>query len=142
MSRLTSALALPLFAASLAASGQASLRTLRDHARVLLIFAPSTEDVRARRQLHILDPHRDDSDQRDLVTVLLTPGQESIFPSSEQTSVRKSLHIAPGEFAVVLVGKDGGEKLRSTEPIAWNELASTIDAMPMRQDEIKHPRPN
>jgi len=36
---------------------------------------------------------------------------------------------------VVLIGKDGGEKLRSAQPITAERLFATIDAMPMRQSE-------
>jgi hypothetical protein len=38
-------------------------------------------------------------------------------------------------FAVVLVGKDGGEKRRSNDVVAVEELFAQIDAMPMRQSE-------
>jgi len=38
---------------------------------------------------------------------------------------------------VLLIGKDGGVKLRSKAPIAPRTLVETIDAMPMRQDELQ-----
>ena len=38
-------------------------------------------------------------------------------------------------FGVVLIGKDGGVKLRSGVPIAAGQLEEVIDAMPMRQSE-------
>ena len=38
-------------------------------------------------------------------------------------------------FGVVLIGKDGGVKLRSGVPIAAGRLEEVIDAMPMRQSE-------
>ena len=40
-------------------------------------------------------------------------------------------------FLAVLVGKDGGAKLRAAKPITARELMTTIDAMPMRQDEMR-----
>ena len=45
-------------------------------------------------------------------------------------------HVASNQFAVNLIGKDGGEKLRKRIPIAAETLNATIDAMPMRQNEI------
>ena len=37
-----------------------------------------------------------------------------------------------GEFAAVLVGKDGTVKLRVAEPISADELFAILDSMPMR----------
>ncbi|WP_237480394.1 DUF4174 domain-containing protein [Lichenibacterium dinghuense] len=39
-------------------------------------------------------------------------------------------------FVAVLVGKDGGEKLRSASPLGRDALFPLIDAMPMRRDEM------
>jgi hypothetical protein len=50
---------------------------------------------------------------------------------------RRELGIGRGAFAVVLVGKDGGEKLRSTEPLRSRDLLDRIDAMPMRRREMR-----
>ena len=40
-----------------------------------------------------------------------------------------------GAFAAVLVGRDGGEKFRSSEPVPAEKLFGLIDAMPMRRRE-------
>jgi hypothetical protein len=37
----------------------------------------------------------------------------------------------------VLVGKDGGEKFRSTEPVLAEKLFDLIVAMPMRRREVR-----
>jgi hypothetical protein len=50
---------------------------------------------------------------------------------------RREFGIGRGDFAVVLVGKDGGEKLRSTEPLRSRDLLDRIDAMPMRRREMR-----
>ena len=41
-------------------------------------------------------------------------------------------------FTVISVGKDGDNKLKETKPLTLTKLYSTIDAMPMRQSEMKH----
>ena len=41
-------------------------------------------------------------------------------------------------FSVVLIGKDAQEKLRRTSPLAPNELFAIVDAMPMRQAEMRN----
>ena len=44
-------------------------------------------------------------------------------------------------FRVVLIGKDGGVKYDSTEPLGPEQLFSIIDAMPMRQQEMQQSNP-
>lgn len=44
-------------------------------------------------------------------------------------------------FRVVLIGKDGGVKYETIEPIGPEQLFSIIDAMPMRQQEMQQSSP-
>ncbi len=55
----------------------------------------------------------------------------------EQAAARRRFHVRPNDFTVILIGKDGGEKLRSHQPVSLDILRSTIDAMPMRQEEMR-----
>ncbi|NYD89522.1 DUF4174 domain-containing protein [Sphingomonas melonis] len=48
-------------------------------------------------------------------------------------ALRKRYRLPAGGFVAILIGKDGGEKLRSAKPILPEVLAGTIDAMPMRR---------
>ena len=41
------------------------------------------------------------------------------------------------EFKLLLIGKDGGEKYNSNDPININIIYELIDGMPMRKQEIK-----
>ena len=45
------------------------------------------------------------------------------------------------EFAVVLIGRDGGEKFRSDGPVSVEELFSKIDEMPVRRREMREREP-
>jgi len=53
-------------------------------------------------------------------------------------------HINPdnvtyGEFqGIILIGKDGGVKLRKTYIVEANEVFDLIDLMPMRRSEMKN----
>lgn len=40
-------------------------------------------------------------------------------------------------FAVALIGLDGGEKVRWSEPVAATSVFAAVDAMPMRQRELR-----
>lgn len=52
-------------------------------------------------------------------------------------AVFKKYKASAQSFTFVLVGKDGGEKLRSNCPVTLQKLYATIDAMPMRKAEMK-----
>lgn len=45
-----------------------------------------------------------------------------------------------GEFSIVLIGKDGGEKLRRNSLLTTRELFSMVDVMPMRRAEMRKER--
>ena len=62
--------------------------------------------------------------------------------SEEAPAARERFGVETGCFAAVLVGKDGTVKHRSHEPVAPEKLYELIDAMPMRQREMRErPRP-
>ena len=60
-----------------------------------------------------------------------------MFEDTPAEDARKRFGIGGETFAVVLVGKDGGEKFRSTEPVEPEDLFDRIDAMPMRRREVR-----
>lgn len=131
------------------AQNPTTLAALRDHKRVLLIFGGDS-DPRVDQQWNTMVQHRGEAAERDLVTVRLTRSavklqddqrpSEGSFSQTEERTLRTRFHIDSNTFAVVLIGKDGGEKLRSKQPIPWDTLESTIDAMPMRQTEMRRSR--
>lgn len=53
-------------------------------------------------------------------------------------SVFKQYKASSQKFTFILFGKDGGEKLRSNKPVSPEKLYQTIDAMPMRRQEMKN----
>ena len=69
--------------------------------------------------------------ERDLVIV------EAYGVDAASTALRRKLDIPGTAFRALLVGKDGEPKLVSAKPISAAILYSTIDAMPMRRDEMR-----
>jgi hypothetical protein len=127
-----------------------SLASLRDKNRVLLVFAPSDQTPDFERQFDILSKHASDLRERDLVliqvvTIAHPPTTANtlrvphlpVASETAQLDLRHRFHVAPGAFTVILIGKDGGEKLRQHTPISIDKLNAVIDAMPMRQDEMR-----
>ena len=52
-------------------------------------------------------------------------------------SIRKQFDAPPGHFSVILVGKDGGTKFRQNDRVKLKDIFKLIDAMPMRQEEMR-----
>ncbi len=120
-----------------------TLQSLRGRARVVLVFAPSLKDPGVSEQLEEMKAHATEAIDRDLLVVVVPElgpngpiGAATLAPD-EAVAARKRLHIAPGEFVVILIGKDGGEKMRSKKPLSFHRLREAIDAMPMRRQEMK-----
>ena len=88
--------------------------------RTLIAYAPSETDAALLRQRELLRPVAAGMAERDLALVTII-GQRPAFEA-------------------VLIGKDGGEKLRSMAPIPPGRLFETIDAMPMRRQEMRSQR--
>ncbi len=54
----------------------------------------------------------------------------------EGSALRQRYGIDNGRFTALLIGKDGGVKVRSGDILENGDLFATIDAMPMRQSEM------
>ena len=122
-------------------SAETSLAKLRDTARPLLIFAPRPEGAELLTQLRLLDEHADEMKERDVIAIALPASglgaTSARLTNAEAEAARQRFHIRSAEFVVILLGKDGGEKLRSRHPLSTETLKKLIDAMPMRRDEMR-----
>ncbi len=110
--------------------------------RILLVFAPLTGSPHYRQQMQSWQADAAGTDDRDLKLVqILGTGESQVdgrsINSASAERLRQQFGITPEEFAVILVGKDGTEKRRSQTPIDLTALFRTIDAMPMRQQEMR-----
>jgi hypothetical protein len=118
-----------------------SLATLRDRARPLLLVAPTPNDPQLQTQLRLLHNSAPALTDRDIVIIAIPFNGPAPTPTmltdSGAAAARRRFHIAPANFTVLLLGKDGGEKLRTTQPLPLETLLNTIDAMPMRQQEMR-----
>jgi len=110
--------------------------------RILVVFAESEETGPFKTQKRILKNEEDGVLDRDLIIVEVIENGESRargvrFPEETAGNLRRQFQVAPGAFQVILIGKDGGEKLRRGEPVSAADLFGIIDAMPMRQQEMR-----
>ena len=124
-----------------------SLSAARGHLRPLLIFAPDPNDPRLATQCRMLA--NPGFAERDVIIAMPPSHAESsachpLSPAgiseAESALAHRRFHVDPGKFTIILVGKDGGEKFTSNSPVEAQKLFDLIDAMPMRRDEMSHPR--
>ena len=51
--------------------------------------------------------------------------------------MRHRFQVEPNDFLVILIGKDGGEKLNSRTPVPVDQLEQLIDSMPTHKREMQ-----
>jgi hypothetical protein len=110
--------------------------------RPLLLFAPTDEDPRLVEILSRIDASRCAFVERDMVIgIVLTEGQSTLAdqPVNAIEAQRLSERYAIGEnaFTALLIGKDGGEKLRVDGVPDLSTIYAVIDGMPMRSGEMR-----
>ena len=108
------------------ASADDCLAAYRWNRRVVLLLVEQPDDPALQAQQAALAPHVSGLTERDIVVIV-----------SANPALRRRLSVPAGGFAFLLLGKDGGVKLRSATLVPFAELAALVDAMPMRQDEMR-----
>jgi hypothetical protein len=110
--------------------------------RLLFLFAPNRShplfDVLQKsiaiQQAGVAD--------RDLVIFEILESGTSRMDTSDldpkvAQSLRDKFDARPGQFTVILVGKDGGIKLNRQDQTRLEDIFALIDAMPMRREEMR-----
>ena len=118
----------------------AELSDYRWESRPLLLFAPTDSDPRLVETMRRIEASRCDFMDRDMVLGrIVTEGTSTldghvVDPTQAQRLVSE-FGIGAGSFSVVLIGKDGGEKLRVAGIPDLQAIYAVIDGMPMRARE-------
>jgi hypothetical protein len=123
---------IPFLLAAALAPVPATVAGMRWERRVLLLSAPQSDDAGLAAQRRALAGWDAAARERDLAVVTIV-GDRVSGADDGAAALRKRYRLPAGRFVAILIGKDGGEKLRSAKPIAPELLAETIDAMPMRR---------
>ena len=113
------------------------LGAMRDKFRPLLVFYPAGLTSIVGEQRALLAGHDANLKERDVSVMFIPLNSGSSTTRGALAEVRKQFQIDDESFTVVLVGKDGGEKFRSHKPVTIEKLDAVIDAMPMRQQEMR-----
>jgi len=118
-----------ILAVALAASP--TISQMKWERRVLVVSASTAEEPALAEQHRILAGWKTSAAARDL-TVVEIVGDTVRGAGDSAAALRRKYHL-PATFTAILIGKDGGEKLRSAKPLPAAALEATIDAMPMRK---------
>jgi hypothetical protein len=118
-----------LLAIALAASP--TVAQMKWERRVLIVSAVNAGDAELAEQRRILAAWKTNAAARDL-TIVEVVGDTVRGVGDSAAALRRRYHL-PTAFTAILIGKDGGEKLRSAKPFPAAALEATIDAMPMRK---------
>ena len=105
--------------------------------RLILLFSPSSDYQPLIEQQQRLNRDTTALIERDLLVFGILSDTEHDREAKSSSGLRQQFGVAANSFAIILIGKDGGEKLRRHAPIATEELFALIDAMPMRRQEIR-----
>jgi hypothetical protein len=114
----------------------------------LLVFAPAMDDPQLVEQFNQLKAHAAELRNRDLLYVPIVPeGHNQPIPGSrihtaslsedELAAMRHHFKVEPAEFLVILIDKDGGEKLSSRTPVPVDQLRQLTDPAPVYRGEMQ-----
>jgi Domain of unknown function (DUF4174) len=101
--------------------------------RVLVVVGPA-EDSDVRQQREIYQSAVNGMSERQIVLA------EALDDSERSHAIRSRVAADGRRFHAFLIGKDGHVALSSDKPLAAAYLFQRIDAMPMRQDEMRRAR--
>ncbi|SEJ85577.1 protein of unknown function [Dyadobacter sp. SG02] len=102
--------------------------------RQVLLFYTDNGLEKQKAQSQILNAHQKDIDERDIKVQCFSYSESSI-PEWKKWNIDTA-----SPFTFILVGRDGGEKLRSSDVVSAEKLFGLIDAMPMRKNEVERNR--
>ena len=118
------------------------LRQFQWKNRLLFLFAPNRNHPMFVSLHTALSAQRAEVADRDLIVFEILESDPSSMntqslASDSALSLRKQYKVNTGEYTMLLVGKDGGIKLKRQDETRLEEIFALIDAMPMRREEMR-----
>ena len=110
--------------------------------RLLFLFASEGNDPFFARSQREISARKKEVDDRDLLVFEILESGPSRMNSKRidpqtATSLRTHFSIPKKSFMVILVGKDGGIKLKRNDHVRLEDIFALIDSMPVRKDEMR-----
>jgi hypothetical protein len=110
--------------------------------RLLFLFAEDASHPLFRNLQSQIMVQKAEVDDRDLIVFEVPargPARMNNTPldRKDADSIRTHFAIPSNTFSLILVGKDGGIKLKREDRVDLREVFGLIDSMPMRQREMQ-----
>ena len=110
--------------------------------RLLLLFAPHSENKLFKQLQSEIGTQKYGVKDRDLVIFeVLDTGTSRMnrtpIDRREADALRHNFAVPQNSFTLILVGKDGGVKLKRSDQTSLAEIFALIDSMPMRKKEMR-----
>ena len=123
-----------------------TLRAMRGCYRPLLVFATSLDNPQLVKEFDQLKAHAVELKSRSVLYVPIVPeGHNQPIPGSkvptarlsedELAAMRHRFKVEPPDFLVILIGKDGEQKLSDKRPVPVDQIERLIDSMP--KDKVR-----
>ena len=113
--------------------------------RLILVISKGHDNEKLIGQLAELNTCSDGLKERKLLIYQILPNQFKLSSShgdgttwQSGSSIYDQFATSDASFEIILIGLDGGVKLRKNEPQSCEALWGVIDRMPMRQAEIRN----
>ncbi|MDF9799801.1 hypothetical protein OKW21_005064 [Catalinimonas alkaloidigena] len=109
--------------------------------RIILLFSSNHGD-KYQQQLEVFNTESAGMKDRDLVVFYIKDNivespKGKTYNEKEAERLREQFQIVENAFSVILIGKDGTQKLKQDEVLSTDKLFAVIDAMPMRRREMR-----
>lgn len=109
--------------------------------RLVLILVDKTDDENYHKQLKELKNQMEGVEERKILVYHITPERFKVGLSDEKWEESETDYErykkTNSQPEIILIGLDGGVKLRAEEFLSSENLFETIDAMPMRMQEMR-----
>ncbi|MEQ8412832.1 MAG: DUF4174 domain-containing protein [Imperialibacter sp.] len=110
--------------------------------RVILVFHSEKNAAVAAQQLAVLKKDGKEFDDRDLVLGVVDGGSKGSIDGAsigakDAATLQQTFNQTNSDFLIVLIGKDGGVKLKEQIAVPASTIFDLIDSMPMRRSEMR-----
>lgn len=110
--------------------------------RLIVILTANASNENVEDQMEEFQNKKAEMEERKLVVFQITPSEyRTLFPEKTAWKEQKDMYVelkkSASTYEVLLIGLDGGVKLRQDETLKSELLFKEIDSMPMRQAEMQ-----
>ena len=102
--------------------------------RILVLADTDANQKELKTAYHLLKTHKKEWKEREVIVLFFY--DERLFNANQET-VGYNSNLPKNFKGYLLIGKDGGIKMREAYPLEPKKIFDRIDGMPMRRAEIR-----